>query len=485
MALSSIPAPNFSTAGGYVPGQLESVGGGFDPNAAASSALSRALPSDTIAPSFAGGYVGEATFAGGGGFDPNALTISASLAGKDIKNPSFINPLANLVSTTSTQISQTILSAQGKIPSPGDLLAKANLNEKLNQLTAGVGSALNGITGALPSAGGLNIGNAINVSGNVSGAINSVSGAAGNLLGGASSALGGIANSVQNAVGGISSVGGALPSLQSVAGSTSNISADISGALNKLGGGNIAGGLMNSLSTVSAAAGMLNNFLSITRAINLPAGGELFAKNQATLQLNASAKNDWRVRINCDWKIFNSQLFKVLESTGGVVWPYTPSVTVSTKANYTQVDATHSNYSFQAYKNSVVDDIQISGEFSCETEKDAAYWIAATVFFKTATKMFFGQGDNVGNPPIICNLTGYGSSVFEKVPVVIKSFSVDLSPDVNYIQCNSFGTNTWVPVMSTITVTVSPIYNRRNLRKFNLTDFANGKAVGPDGVGYI
>jgi hypothetical protein len=178
-------------------------------------------------------------------------------------------------------------------------------------------------------------------------------------------------------------------------------------------------------------------------------------------------------------------MFKPLESTGGVVWPFTPTVSIATKANYTSVDTVHSNYPFQAYKNSVVDDIQITGEFSCETEKDAAYWIAATVFFKTATKMFFGQGPNEGNPPIVCNLTGYGSSIFEKVPVIIKSFSVDLNPDVNYIQCNSFGTNTWVPVMSTISVTVSPIYNRRNLRRFSLTDFANGKAVGPDGVGYI
>jgi hypothetical protein len=485
MALPSIPAPNFSTAGGYVPGQLESVGGGFDPKAAASSALSRALPSGTIAPSFAGGYVGEATFAGGGGFDANALTVKASLAGKDIKNPSFVNPLANLVSTTSTSIGQSFLAAQGKIPSPGDLLAKANLNDKINQLSGGVGSALNGLTGKLPSLGGLNVGNATNIAGNLKGALSSVSGAAGNALGGATSALNGIASTVQNAVGGAGGIGGALSSLQSVAGSTSNIAADISGALNKLGGGNIAGGLMNTLGTVSAAAGMLNNFLSITRGLNLPAGGELFAKNQATLKLNASSKNDWRVRINCDWKLFNSQLFKVLESTGGVVWPFTPSVTISTKANYTQVDAVHSNYPFQAYKNSQVEEITISGEFSCETEKDAAYWIASTVFFKTATKMFFGQSDNPGNPPIVCNLTGYGSSIFEKVPVVIKSFSVDLNPDVNYIRCNSFGTNTWVPVMSTIAVTVSPIYNRRNLRKFNLKDFANGKAVGPDGVGYI
>jgi hypothetical protein len=487
MALST--APNFSTAGGYVPGQVESTGGGYDPAAAASKLASAnsiggsaAISSiKNIAPSFstAGGYDPNAIVSTGGGFDPNAITVPAALAGKDIKNPSFISPLANLVSTTSTSIGQTLLEAQGKIPSIGDALSKANLNDKINQLSGAVGSGLNGLTGKLPSLGGLSVGN-------LTGAAGNLAGAAGGALSSATSAMGGIGKTVQNAVGGVAgAAGGALSSLQSVAGSTSNIAADITGALNKLGGGNIAGGLMSSLGAVSAAAGMINNFLSVKRGTNLPAGGELFAKNQSTLQLTPSAKNDWRVRINCDWKIFNSTLFKPLESTGGVVWPYTPSITVSTKANYTPIDTVHSNYLFQSYKNSVVEDITISGEFSCETEKDAAYWIAATVFFKTATKMFFGQGENAGNPPIVCNLSGYGSSIFEKVPVIIKSFSVDLGSEVNYIRCNSFGTNTMVPVMSTISVTVSPIYNRRNLRKFSLTDFANGKAVGPDGVGYI
>jgi hypothetical protein len=67
--------------------------------------------------------------------------------------------------------------------------------------------------------------------------------------------------------------------------------------------------------------------------------------------------------------------------------------------------------------------------------------------------------------------------------VIIKAFSVDLKDDVNYIRCNTFGTNTWVPVLSTISVTVTPVYNRRRLRKFSLQDYSRGKAA--DNVGYI
>ena len=161
------------------------------------------------------------------------------------------------------------------------------------------------------------------------------------------------------------------------------------------------------------------------------------------------------------------------------MWPYLPNITLSTKANYTQLDPVHNIQPFQAYKNSQVEDIQISGDFTVENEFDAEYWIQATTFLRTATKMFFGASANPGNPPIICNLTGYGARVFNNVPIVIKSFSIDFKEDVNYMRYGKDGgAPTWVPVISTISVTVSPIYNRTRLRQFSLQDFAAGKAIG-------
>jgi hypothetical protein len=245
---------------------------------------------------------------------------------------------------------------------------------------------------------------------------------------------------------------------------------------------------MKAAGGISAAAGMLNNLLSLKRGVNIPKGAEVFATQGQAIQLQPGSKDDWRVRITCNWNIFNSAMFDRLKDTGGVVWPYLPNITVSTKAEYNAVNPVHSNYTQYNYKNSVVEDIQISGDFSCETETDAAYWIAATTFFKTATKMFFGQGDNAGNPPIVCNLTGYGASVFDRTPIIIKSFSVDLKDDVNYILCDTYGTRTWVPVLSTISVTVAPVYSREMLRKFDIQDYARGRlaeANGEGNVGYI
>jgi hypothetical protein len=373
--------------------------------------------------------------------------------------PLSVNPLAQLITSSSQAITQATNEAQARLPQIGDALSKANLDATISRLSGEIGSGLNGLTAGIGTG------------------LDALKNGDSNFIAGGGTTLSGLGNTIQ------STVAGGISTLQTVAGSTSNITADISGTLNKLTGGNLAGGLQSLAGQISSSAGMLNNFLSLRRGANLPSGGELFLKQGSPIQLQPSAKNDWRVRINAQWNIFNSPLFKLLENTGGVVWPYNPNITVSTKANYTAIDTTHSNYQFQAYKNSVVDDIQISGEFSCETETDAAYWIAATTFFKTATKMFFGEGEFAGNPPIVCNLSGYGSSIFDKVPVIVKAFSVDLKDDVNYIRCNTFGTNTWVPVLSTISVTVTPVYNRRRLRKFSLQDYSRGKAA--DSVGYI
>jgi len=359
-----------------------------------------------------------------------------------------VSPFSQLTAAISEGFEQATNEGQAALQDAASAIEKLKLDDKISDLAGGFKSGLNQLAGDIKNF--------------------------------STSAMGGN-TTIQSAV------GGAVDKLKTVAGSTSNLGADISGVINKLTGGNLAGGLMKAAGSISGAAGMLNNILSLKRGINIPKGAQVFAPQGQAIQLKAGNKDDWRVRITCQWDTFNSPLFAVLQQTGGVVWPYMPNITVSTKAEYSTIPITHANYSQYSYKNSVVDDISISGEFSCETKADAAYWIAATTFFKTATKMFFGQGDKAGNPPIICNLTGYGSHVFDKVPVIVKSFSVDFKDDVNYIQCDPFNDQkyTWVPILSTITVVVAPVYSRQGLRKFSLQDYAKGKMSGDKEVGYI
>lgn len=404
------------------------------------------------------------------GLQSQASTFTNNFRGQISQPNTFTNPQARLITDLQDNITTQQQLGLGNVIGENPL-GKLNLDGLTNQLGGGLGSGLNAFS-------------------QTNGILNNATGDAQSLLGGAGSALGGIGNPINTNVAGASAgitslTGGTLGGLQSSSGSTSNITADISGALGKLTGGGLASGISSLAGTVSKAAGNLGNILSLIRGSNLPAGGELFKQSGSPIKLNPGAKDDWRLRLTCQWSIFNSPLFKLLENTGGLVWPYLPTVSVSTTANYSQIDPVHNNQPYQAYKNSEVNEISIDGEFSAETETDAAYWIAATTFLRTATKMFYGQGEYAGNPPIVCNLTGYGTSIFDKVPVIVKSFNITLGNDVNYVKCNTFGTNTWVPVLSSMSCTVQPVYSRERLRKFNLQDFAKGKTVDPDGVGYI
>lgn len=355
------------------------------------------------------------------------------------------NPLAKMVGSISESVASASNSISAGLSNAADSIGKADIDAAVNRMSGAIGSGLNGFAAGADSFGGT---------------------------------LGTMASAAST------TVGDAIGSLQESAGSIANMSADVAATFNKLGaGGSLATGIASIAGQISNVAGQINNLLSLKRGASLPGGAEMFKQVGKAIELQPANGNDWRVRLNAEWSIFQSSMFGLLQKTGGVVFPYLPQITISTKANYSQIDPVHSNYPFMSYKNSSVDEISISGDFTAETESDAAYWIAATTFFKTATKMFFGTGENAGNPPIICILNGYGSSIFNNVPVVVKSFSIDLPQDVNYIRCDTFGTNTWVPVMSTVTITVQPIYNRERLRTFSLEDYARGAIA--EGPGFI
>jgi hypothetical protein len=130
--------------------------------------------------------------------------------------------------------------------------------------------------------------------------------------------------------------------------------------------------------------------------------------------------------------------------TDGVIFPYTPSITTTYSANYEQYDLVHSNYRGLFYKNSRVGDIQIRGIFTAQNTTEANYLLAVIHFFRSATKMFYGQDPQRGTPPPICLLNGLGGYQFSDHPVVISSFNYTLPNDVDYIRTtnpNNFGLN--------------------------------------------
>jgi hypothetical protein len=177
------------------------------------------------------------------------------------------------------------------------------------------------------------------------------------------------------------------------------------------------------------------------------------AQKQATIQARYKqpGNTDWRVRLslapNANY-LYNAENPGILaplragSGTDGVIFPYTPSITTSYSANYEQYDLTHSNYRGLFYKNSRVGDIQIRGTFTAQNTTEANYLLAVIHFFRSATKMFYGQDPQRGTPPPVCLLNGFGGYQFSDHPVVISSFNYTLPNDVDYIRTtnpNNFG----------------------------------------------
>lgn len=206
----------------------------------------------------------------------------------------------------------------------------------------------------------------------------------------------------------------------------------------------------------------------------------------------ADAGNDWRVKLslakNANYFYKDDSRFGILaplRETDGVIFPNTPTVGVTHTAKYSPQSLTHTNYSTHTYEGSEVQAFSISGEFTAQTGVEAAYVLACIQFFRSATKMWFGSGSNIGNPPPMVFLTGYGAHYFPNVPCVVTSFTHTMPAECDYIEADTgTGDVTMIPTTSTLAVTVQPVYSRTTMTKFNLDEFAAGKMIGSKKQGY-
>lgn len=171
-------------------------------------------------------------------------------------------------------------------------------------------------------------------------------------------------------------------------------------------------------------------------------------QSQATEQdvNNFYQTGDWRVRLslapgaNYLYKDKgNEGILLPLAATNGVLFPYTPAISVNYAAHYDPFDLTHSNYKAYQYKSSSVDQVSITCDFTAQDTFEANYLLAVIHFFRSVTKMFYGQDKNpdLGTPPPLCYLTGLGSFQFDRHPLAITSFNYTLPTDVDYIRAGS------------------------------------------------
>jgi len=205
--------------------------------------------------------------------------------------------------------------------------------------------------------------------------------------------------------------------------------------------------------SIATAANAAN--AAVAQLANNAAALALSAQAQQTARLqfqNQAQSGDWRVKLclapNSNY-LYNNQndpgsILWPLYNTNGVIFPYTPAIDTAYKANYTPYDLTHSNYRGYFYQNSYVDSINLKATFTAQDTNEANYLLAVIHFFRSVTKMFYGQDYQAGSPPPLVFLSGLGDYQFNNHPCVVSQFNYSLPPDVNYIRAQNIandGTN--------------------------------------------
>ena len=177
--------------------------------------------------------------------------------------------------------------------------------------------------------------------------------------------------------------------------------------------------------------------------------GTQLAQRQAVLEAQRKLVNngDWRVRLslaagaNYLYNASSPGILQPLAKTGGVIFPYMPKIDVAYKANYSPYDLTHSNYRGYFYQNSYTDAVSLTATFTAQDTAEANYLLAVIHFFRSVTKMFYGQDAQRGAPPPLVYLTGLGEYQFAAHPCVVSSFQYSLPNDVDYIRAGSTNIN--------------------------------------------
>ena len=178
--------------------------------------------------------------------------------------------------------------------------------------------------------------------------------------------------------------------------------------------------------------------------------GTQLAQRQVVLDAQRKLVNngDWRVRLSLAQNsqyLYNDPnnpgILAPLAKTGGVIFPYMPKIDTTYTASYSDDSLTHSNHKNYFYKSSSVGAVGLTGTFTAQDSVEAEYLLAVIHFFRSVTKMFYGQDAQRGAPPPLVYLTGLGVYQFSAHPCVVTSFNYNLPSDVDYIRARSPNVN--------------------------------------------
>ena len=192
----------------------------------------------------------------------------------------------------------------------------------------------------------------------------------------------------------------------------------------------------------------------------------VLAKNRARLVLAPGAPDIY----------FNDPITSGLRRHRGILFPYQPDITYSASVAYAPYDLTHTNYTFQAYRNTPSPTLQMTTQFASVTDEEGRYTLGVLHFLRSVTKMFFGKQDvgqspTAGTPPPVLRFSAFGEKQFFNIPVVLSDFSTTYDSGVDLKDVNG----TQVPTIMNIFIGMTMQQNPdRQKEKYSTHSFING-----------
>jgi|TARA_B110000908_G_C10266341_1_gene464374 hypothetical protein len=183
-----------------------------------------------------------------------------------------------------------------------------------------------------------------------------------------------------------------------------------------------------------------------------------------------------------------SGILTPLKQTGGIIFPFTPTIQFSHQTSYGTYDVAGSIYQQNYYMNTPNPNISVTAMFAANTKDEAEYTAAALHFLKTCTKSDFGSQrlETAGTPPPILKFNAYGVAHASSVPVVMRSFNYTLPEDTDYVEVSDGnGGTTSIPALLLLSIELVPQLPPKVVKdSFNIQDFASGSYVKKGG-GFI
>ncbi len=237
---------------------------------------------------------------------------------------------------------------------------------------------------------------------------------------------------------------------------------------------------------------------------------------------NQEGLRDRRARISAKPlardKIYGSRndtknILRPLYESGGLLFPYTPTINDTATVNYEMYEPVHTNQPFAAFKSVAAKEITIIGTFTTMNKQEAVQNLANIHFLRTVTKMYFGFKSTLrGTPPPILLFNALGTAMYHNVPVIVTTFNIELPADVDYVNIRKKGVSrltrlnaeeafsrgsitadlpffettdpitAWIPTRFIISVTMTVQNTPDRLRReFDLDAFRTGKLISRGG----